>query len=118
MDQSQLEKLESLIKYQATHEAVGYYLKHAINGRYPNSGFFLLHPFEGPEAAPSGQYQVFFTRTLSTDTPALPAHGQPDAHGRREARLCAAVPHWRGFRHCVLPRLLSDFDRFQRRRRT
>ena len=51
-------------------------------------------------------------------TGALPAHGQPDAHGRREARLCAAVPHWRGFRHCVLPRLLSDFDRFQRRRRT
>lgn len=74
MDESQRQKLETLVIHHATDVMKGYYLKSAINGRYPNTGFFMLDPFEAPDAIPAGDYQVFYTRSLSSDFP-VPVSG-------------------------------------------
>lgn len=75
MEEKQRQKLETLVKHHAALEARGYYLKNPDHGRYPNNGCYLIDPFEVPDTLPSGAYQVFFTRSLSTDAPALPANG-------------------------------------------
>lgn len=69
MEESQRQKLETLVVHHATDLSKGYYLKSAINGRYPNTGFFMLDPFEAPESIPHGDYQIFFTRSLASEIP-------------------------------------------------